>query len=194
MLGLPTFKSVDDVIHTWRSRVLSDAQKAVLVAVLTKTFKRSNKKIAELLSISGQTVTYLRSVSRLTEDELIYFHENEERISISHVRIISRFKASTRMRLLEKIAGPFSIGSRTLEQLVAGHKSTASFDDIVSVQNTTSEFSTFEEEVGDQLGRTVSISYDPKTRSGNLTLSFYTLDQLDKDLASLGYIREEDDF
>ena len=101
-MSLPDFFDEFDATEYY-SDDLSDAHKAFTVAFLSSHY--SNKQIRYSLNIKNNyTVSHLKAVGlKLTENELELWHQNQDKISLGHVRAITKYDAVKRDSILRDI-------------------------------------------------------------------------------------------
>jgi ParB family transcriptional regulator, chromosome partitioning protein len=181
MGDLPFLVDADDAIEYHNSRSsLTDAEKAYVVAVLSRE-GFSNKAIREALNIDKvYTVTHLkRAGTCLSESELALWHKNPTRITLGHVRAITKFQQSKREELLRNLLTT-RIPVHRYEAIAQGKS-----------DNRDTDIKRFERIMGEVIGRQIRIKFNPAKLSGSLTLDFFDLDDLDYLAKSLGFESEK---
>jgi len=178
MSQFPLLLDADDAInHHLSNENRTDAELAYIVATLSKDGYQ-NKKIREVLGIEKvYTVTHLkRSGMNLTEEELTLWHKNPNRITLGHVRAIALLPQRQRENLLRELLSK-RIPVHKYEAIAHGKDEPTEDSDIQRYQQLMS----------DVLGRSVGIKYNAAKKSGTLTLTFYSLDDLDETSKKLGF-------
>lgn len=181
-MQLPLLFDSEDAKNLWR-HATSDAIRAYTVYFLTTQEGFTNKAIREFLRISTvYEVTHLKRCGSLSEEELTLWHNNPQSITLAHVRAVVSLPDSIRLGVLrDQLVHKRS--SRSLEILARHYKKTGQF----SEQTQDVDIKQFEKLISEQLGRPVSISHQKLKQDGQLTLSYFGLDDLDNLLTLLGY-------
>lgn len=165
-----------DAIEFYRSKPnSSNAIKAFVVGILTKSGYR-NRKIRDVLGIEKvYTVTHLkRAGSALSEAQLLLWHNNPEKVTLGHVRVIaSQSHDRIEYFLRELLARGISVSE--LASIVENkeEKSDDNIDKYAAL-------------IQETLGRDVEICHRKKKGSGNITLSYFSIDDLEYLVESLG--------
>lgn len=181
MSSLPYLIDADEAIEYYKGRSdLTDAEKAYVVAMLSKE-GRSNKDIRKSLGIDKvYTVTHLKRVGTcLTESELNLWHKNPSRITLGHARAIAKLPTSKREELLRSL----------LTKRTPVHKFEAIAKGKVDDRDT--DIKRYERIMGEVLGRQINIRFNPAKLSGSVTLDFFGLDDLDHISRCLGFKAED---
>ncbi|WP_444928304.1 transcriptional regulator (plasmid) [Microbulbifer sp. TRSA002] len=177
MSNLPYLIDAEEAIEYYKGKSnLTDAEKAYIVAILTKE-GLSNKDIRRSLGIDKvYTVTHLKRVgTSLTDAELNLWHKNPSRITLGHTRAIARLPAQKREELLRGL----------LTKRTPVHK----FESIAKgkEEDRDSDIKRHERIMGEVLGRQVRIRFNPTKLSGSLTLDFFGLDDFEHISRCLGF-------
>jgi len=183
MNEFPLFTSSRDAIEFHNSSAnCPDAIKASIVARLSAD-GYSNKSIRKALNINKvYTVTHLKRVgTALSESELQLWHNNSKRITLGHVRAISKLPKRRREELLR--------------ELLIKRTSVHSFEKIAKGEEITKEqdpdIKRYEEVMAEMIGRPVKIHLNKATKSGTIKLGFFGYDDLDNISKSLGFDSSE---
>ena len=105
MTVLPLLLDADEAIQYFRnSDSLSDAVKATVVAAMHND-GYSNKQIRDSLNIKEvYTITHLKRVgTSLSQNELSLWHRNPTKITLGHVKAITKLAGPLREALLRKL-------------------------------------------------------------------------------------------
>lgn len=181
MSNLPYLIDADEAIAFYREKSdLTDAEKAYVVAILSKE-GYSNKSIRKSLGIDKvYTVTHLKRVGTLlSESELTLWHKNPSRITLGHVRAIAKLPANKREELLRNLLTK-RIPVHQFEALAQGKD-----------EDRDADIERYERIMGEVLGRQIKIRFNQTKRTGSLTIDFYGLDDLDHISHSLGFKAED---
>ncbi|MGN0921010.1 MAG: transcriptional regulator [Cellvibrio sp.] len=154
----------------------SDAIRAYAIGICSKE-GLTNKQLREITGIDKvYTLTHYSRVGKnLTEEELILWHRNPQRLSLGHMRAICKLSHKQREPLIRKALARHTPVSE-FERIARGEESTSDTD-IRRYQNLMS----------DAIGHPVNIRYNPASGKGALTLEFFNLDELDKFAELLGF-------
>lgn len=180
--ALPYFVTAEDAVAFYRDNpTCSDAIKAYILAFLTAE-GFSNRAIRAALQIPKvYTVTHLKRAGQaLDHAQLTLWHRNPTRITLGHVRAIASFPSAQRETWLRKLLVQ-KIPVHQLEALAQGRTDSHNAD-----------IKRYQERMAQVLGRPLNIRYNPATQSGSLTLDFFTLEDLDRVAAALGFTPEDD--
>ncbi len=155
---------------------ISDAEKAYVIRILSQEGYQ-NKRIRDVLTIAKvYTVTHLKRVGTvLSEDELELWLNNPQKITLGHVRAVAKLPQPKRETLLRELLAK-KISVHECEVIAKGQSEEKDVD-----------VKRYAQDMEDQLGRPVSIRYNPAKCSGSLTLQFFGLDDLDDVSGLLGY-------
>lgn len=162
---------------------LTSAQQACVVAFLNQR-GMTNRDIRSALCIDKvYTVTHLkRTGTALSLIELELWHQNPDRISLGHVRAITKLPMEQRESLLRELL---------VRKIPVSH-----FEAIAKGKHieTDADIKRFERVIGDMLSREIEVQYNQKTGSGCLSLSFTGLDDLEQMTAALRQVQSHIDF
>lgn len=189
---LPLLYSVKDAITAFH-KTQSDAVKCWIIHFLSTEMEMSNKDIRIKLGIEKTyEVTHYRRCGKITEEELELWDNNTDRISLSHVRAIANLKKETRQDILRSLLVK-NISSRKLESIAKeiNNNQSASHD---LIDNQSFDIKKYAEDVGDKLGRIVSIKHNQNKNFGTLSLEYYGIDDLSDLVKNLGFEYDEDNF
>ena len=190
-LRLPNLLDAEDAISLFKENNGNDSLRAYRARWLNVNLGLKNRQLCNLLGVDSQYVSYLLSSKRLTDDEMLIWIRNSNRISLSHIRSISTLRFEQRQPLLKKLTRSH-ISSRAIENQVRDLKSGVPID--------TEEFKTdfdldkYAETISEHIGRPTQIIYDQNKQVGTINLKFFKLDDLERVLGQLGYTQNEDDF
>lgn len=154
----------------------TDAVRAYIVGLLKKE-NYSNPQIRRVLAIKKvYTVTHLSRVGlSLSVSELTLWHNNPHRITLGHVRAVSQLSPSKREKLLRnQLAKKLSV--RQFERIAKNEEPSQDAD-----------IERYQEMMGNVLGKPIKIRYDTNARSGDLTIRYFGLDDLDSLSKALGF-------
>ncbi len=174
MRDLPTFIDSDDAIEYYTDQTCEEAEKAYITAYLSKE-GFTNRDIRAALDIEKvYTVTHLKRAGSLSEEALVLWLNNPGKLSLSHMRVISRLPEPQHLEALRKV-----IAHRwSVEQLIRFIQNDPDQDaDVIR----------FTERMSEVLGRSINIQFDKRKQSGSLTLDFWSLDDLDGLAKQLGF-------
>lgn len=159
-----------------RHTITSDAILSYVIGLCSKE-GFTNKQIRELTGIEKvYTLThYSRVGKRLTEEELMLWHKNPNRLTLGHMRAVCKFPRDQRDLIIRR-ALMRHIPVSEFERIARGEE-TKKDADIKRYQNLMS----------DVIGHPVNIRYNPTNQKGSLTLDFFNLDELDKFAELLGF-------
>ena len=184
---IPSLFDPDDAVRLWAEDI-SDAIRAYIVNFLTVEERLSNKQIRELLNIRHvYVVTHLRLAGSISEDEILLWDRNCTRVTLSHMRAIACLAHAQRKNLLEKMLVK-RIPSKKIELLVKDIKRGIDPDLAQDF-----DIKKYAEDVSETIGRPVSINFDTRKKSGEITLKFFSVDDLSNISSLLGY-KDIDDF
>ncbi|EAY8690613.1 transcriptional regulator, partial [Salmonella enterica] len=111
----------------------------------------------------------------LSEEELTLWLRNPRKITLGHVRAVAKLPFSKREKLLRDL----------LHTRTPVHK----FEAIAKGKEVDrdADIKRLETLMSDATGRPIKVRYNPAKRSGELTLGFFTLDDLDDVCKALGF-------
>ncbi|QCF28112.1 transcriptional regulator [Hydrocarboniclastica marina] len=167
------------ISHAKSGQKLSDAQRAHLIKFLSDE-GLSNSEIREALGIEQPyTVSHLKRAGRLSEEELILWHNNPTRITLGHVRAVSGLPERKRSAMLRELIAR-KIPVHQYEVLARGE----SVQDDVNIKR-------YEELLSEQSGYPIAIRYNKRKRMGSITVQYFSLDELDTIASKLGFRGED---
>ncbi|MBV7403118.1 transcriptional regulator (plasmid) [Klebsiella pneumoniae] len=176
MNNLPLLLDAREAIDYYHQHPgMTDAEKAYVVAFLSGE-GGSNSQIREDLGIEKvYTVTHLKRAGTLSEEELTLWLRNPRKITLGHVRAVAKLPFSKREKLLRDL----------LHTRTPVHK----FEAIAKGKEVDrdADIKRLETLMSDATGRPIKVRYNPAKRSGELTLGFFTLDDLDDVCKALGF-------
>ncbi len=177
MEHLPLLIDAEEAIaHYHGNPSISTAVKAYIVGLLSKE-GYSNPAIRDVLAIDkAYTVTHLIRVgTALTEGEFALWLNNPQKIEFGHVRAIAKLPYATRDKLLrDQLSHKRTV--RQFEQLAKGNEADQDID-----------IKRYTRLMEDAIGREVKIKFSPLKGSGSITLSFFSLDDMDELAKGLGF-------
>lgn len=178
---LPFLTDINDV-HRFLKQCPTpcDAHIAYLAAFLSKE-GLPNREVRAILGIDKvYALTHFKRVGlSLTEDEFQLWEKNPTRITLGHLRLLAGLSPSRRHALIRHVIAT----GVSVARLSASLKSTS--------QEAISDIKQYSLSMEDALGRGVSISFDIRKQSGEITLKFYGLDDLDMIAKKLGYVSSD---
>lgn len=165
---LPIIIDDDDAIDLVNDSTSNDAIKVHAIKHLHDTGMTS-RTLSQLFSFSKYQLShYSRAAKRLTVDEIHLWSRYPNRITLGHVRALTRLPSHKRWQLLNTLATKKRLSVRTCEQISRGE--TPSED---------TDIKTYAAEVSEQLGRGIRIQYNQSNKTGKIILDFYTLEDLE---------------
>lgn len=174
---LPLLLDAQEAVEHYRQRCadMTDAERAYVVAFLSRE-GYTNRQIRESLGIAKvYTVTHLKRAGMLSEDELLLWKGNPERITLGHVRAVAALPRPRREEFLRGLLHT-RVSVHRLEAIAQGRDAEGSPD-----------IRRFETRMSDATGRPIKLRYDQASRTGSLTLGFASLDDLDDVCRALGF-------
>lgn len=174
MKTLPTLLDPEDAIEHYLKHDLCDAEKAYLIAYLAKA-GYTNREIRSALNIEKvYTVTHLKRAGSLCDEALTLWLNNPTRISLSHVRFITRLPHNQQLNTIrETLAGRWSV-----QQLIQSQQAPSPLD---------ADVKRYCEQMSEVLGRGVNIDFNTSQKRGSLILDFWSLDDLESLAKQLGF-------
>lgn len=174
---LPLLNDTDDVMDHLKDsppETINDALMAYMAGVLSKDGKK-NREIRTLLKVErmDHTTNLISAGTKLSFDHLELWHRNSSRISLGHVRLVSRLPSSEHDALLRLLLTS-KTSCQSLRHRIAG-------DD-----EKTGDMVWFEEAASQVLKTQVTIKHDTEKQCGTLSIQYSSLDNLDEYLESLG--------
>ena len=160
----------------------SDAEKVYAIGFMA----RAKKKNTDVRAVAGFKKNYeashfMRMGKVLSEEELLIWHRNPQRISLGHARALARFKdPKQRLKLFEDLLVK-RIPVQTLERMVKGVDTSKDVD-----------VKRFERVVSESIGRPLDIKFNQNEKKGEITLTFFGWEDLDIIVEALGYKKEEE--
>lgn len=192
---LPILLDDKDAVDNW-NKDISDAVRSYIVSYLTIDEGMSNEKIRKLLGIKAvYEVTHLRRAGRLSDEELLLWDKNKIRITLSHIRAIALLPKVTRIDLMRKLLVK-KIPSRIFEELAKQinenkQKETNPTHLLESLESSGLDTSKYAELMSEHTGRPTKMKFNPKKKSGTITLQFFGLEDLSNLALQLGFDESE---
>ena len=198
---LPLLLDAEEAIKHLNENECNDAVKAYAIGIMSRD-GYSNARIRKAIGIKAvYTAThYIRAGTKLTEDELQAWNENIQKIAgnvpgvypitLGHIRVIAKYKIDFRKALLAKIDRGLGDGEIRLKRKPI---SIPLLKKLITdtVPSNTNDIRTLEEMMEEQLGRGVTIQFNPSSQSGFLKLKYFSLEDLDVLIERLGIKRDE---
>lgn len=176
---LPNLMNKDDVVQYIDEHRgdISDPELAWCARVLSQQ-KYRNKQIRQILNASIYKTSWLIGVgTKINEDLLELWDKNSSRITLSHMRRLLKLSSSRQESIMRDIlSSGWTVNQ--LEDYIQGNAPDVNRD---------ADIKRYESLMAEVIGRPVSIQYNKAKRSGRLTLSFFTLDDLDDVSKHLGF-------
>lgn len=178
---LPFLTDEQDALEYWQDNQPAHPAVAAYVAGYLAKHKVSNKESRRLMGIEKvYTMTHYRRIgTRLSSHCLEIWLNNPERIGTGHVRAISSLPPDQHEESLRDLLTKKTI-VRDLEAVAAG-KEVPVDADIDSLQRKMSE----------AIGFPVTVRWRKESRTGTLSLKFFSLNDLDDLGKRLGYESDE---
>lgn len=182
---LPFLLDAEEAVEYLNNNRCDDAITAYAIGIMSKE-GYSNKMIRDATGIDKvYTVThYKRAGTMLSEEEILLWHNNPLRITLGHVRVVSKLNRTIRERFLRDLISkkinekPISVS--TLKDLSQGVEPTKN-----------SDIKRLENDMEEATGRSIQIEYNKDKKTGSIKLSFFTLNDLDKLCKMVGYSHTE---
>lgn len=179
---LAYLNGVDDAIDFWKSSSnLSGAEKALVIGVLSNEGFKNRQIRAELAIDKDYEVSQLKRIGRtLTREQLELWHENEQRISLGHVRALTMIDDPKREYLMRDMLIK-KVSVSELFRIARGEE-----DEVLDV-----DVERFRRLMSEVIGRDVRLSYNTGKQSGKITLPYYGVDDLGRICKQLGFDSEK---
>ena len=176
---LPDIFDEDEAIEVIQDSTTTDAAKAYAYGLLSN-WGHSNHAIRDMTGVDKVYVVthYKRAGTKLSDDELVLWHNNPRRITLGHIRACLKMDEREREELLR--------------DLLIKKKSVSEVSDIANKRTAFSDadLKRYINEVTEKIGRNMKFNYKPMKGSGTITLDFYDLADLDYLVGMLGYTKE----
>jgi hypothetical protein len=162
-----------EAIKSLSSPTSSHAVVTLSIGFLTG-HRYTNKKLRELTGFSTCLISYYRGIyKRLAPSLYELWHKNNNVLSVSHVRALTRFAVTDQENMLRNTLR-YGHGSRKLDSLVNNAALSASTD-----------YRQLAEIASQAIGFPVEITKNEK--SGTIQLTWYSLDDCELLLSKLGF-------
>lgn len=192
MEGLPILLDSKEAIDYYQMHPgCTDAVKAYIVAFLhNEDF--TNPDIRFALGLKVYQVTHLKRVgTSLTETELELWNTYPKRITLGHVKAITKLPYSRRIELLESLKD----GKPNKKKGEIGSMSVTAFEALARGEaGSKADIKKYEETMQEVTGRVTKIKYNATKQSGSITLDFFSLDSLDDISKALGFDASKHEF
>ena len=172
----PSFIDEFEAIDFFKNKNnISNFEKTLVIASLIKAGYK-NRKIRNVLNIaSTYETTHLIRAGRLSDEEMVLWFNNQQRITLGHVRIIVSQPGSKRIDLMRELLIK-RLSVQKFRNSIDENKIELDFD-----------ISSYETCISEQIGREISIKAKSNMKSGVITLSYFSNDDLEHLLSLLGY-------
>lgn len=171
---LPIIIDDDEAIDIFNDPETNDAIKVFAIKHLHASGLKS-RDLSKHFSISKYQLShYARSARKLTDEEIELWSNHPKRITFGHIRSLIRLPSQQRLGLIKDLATKRRLSVRNCEQISRGEIPTEDTD-----------IKAYEIELSEKLGRGIRIKYNQSNKTGQLTIDFFTLNDLEDILAVL---------
>jgi len=165
---LPIILDEKEAIDIFNDPSSNDAIKVFAIKHL-HIFGLKSRDIGKIFPISKYQLShYARSAKKLTDEEIELWSNNPRRITFGHIRSLIRLPTQQRLDLIKDLATKRRLSVRNCEQISRGETATKNTD-----------IKAYETELSEKLGRGIRIRYNQSNKTGQLTLDFFTLNDLE---------------
>lgn len=173
--SLPILLMKEDALEEWEK----DPQDPIKCYIVSFLFNEgmTNSEIRSYLKIEKPyTLTHYKRVGQsFSEEQLLKWLKNFHKVKLGHMRAIAKLKGNEKEKALEEICTrKFSVRKAELR---ANNR-----EDEVDV-----DIKSYERDISESTGRSVKIKYNPNKKTGQITLSYFGLDDLEAIVRSIGY-------
>ena len=178
-MALPTRVAL---LNIWSSDQSTDAELAEAAFLLTRNHKMTSRALRDLRPMSVHRLSYLRRCGKLFLPDVLKKWRESDHLTLHHARAICRIPKHDQKEVADK-ADKYSWSVAKIQRIPGSN---------IEEEPVDCHFDQYATELSDATGFPSTVRY--KDGVGELNLKFFSLDELDRIAAMLGYSPDYDEF